>query len=70
MATQKIDKRFGTIAIEKGIITEEQLFEVLKIQISEELENKERRLIGQILFEKGYITPDEIDDVLIAMGIL
>lgn len=70
MTTQKIDKRFGTIAIEKGFITQEQLFEVLKTQVSEELEGKERRLVGQILYDKGHITTDQIDDVLVTMGIL
>ena len=70
MTTQKIDKRFGTIAVEKGFITKEELFEVIKIQISDELQNNERRLIGQILYDKGHITTDQIDDVLIAMGIL
>ena len=70
MTTQKIDKRFGTVAVEKGFITKEELFEVIKIQISNELQNNERRLIGQILYDKGHITTDQIDDVLIAMGIL
>lgn len=70
MTTQKIDKRFGTIAIEKGFITQEQLFEVLKIQVSDELEGNERRLVGQILYDKGHITTDQIDEVLISMGML
>lgn len=70
MTTQKIDKRFGTIAIEKGFITQEQLFEVLKIQVAEELEGDGRRLVGQILYDKGFITPDQIDEVLISMGML
>ena len=70
MTTQKIDKRFGTIAVEKGFITKEELFEVIKIQISDELQNNERRLVGQILYDKGHITTDQIDEVLIAMGIL
>ena len=70
MPMQKIDKRFGTVAIEKGFITREQLFEVLKIQISEELESNERRLVGQILIDKEYITIDQIDEVLISMRLL
>ena len=70
MTTQKTDKRFGTVAVEKGFITKEELFEVIKIQISDELKDNERRLIGQILYDKGYITTDQIDDVLISMGIL
>jgi hypothetical protein len=70
MTTQKIDKRFGTIAIEKGFITQEQLFEVLKIQVSEELAGNERCLVGQILFDKGHIRTEQIDEIPIAMGVL
>jgi hypothetical protein len=70
MSTQKIDNRFGVVAIEKGFITPEKLIEALKIQVQEELEGSERRLIGQILINKGQITTDQIDEVLIAMGLL
>jgi hypothetical protein len=58
------EKQFGIIAIEKGFITAENLIETLKIQIEEELENKTHRLIGEILLDKGYITPTQIQDVL------
>jgi hypothetical protein len=34
------------------------------------LEGNERRLVGQILYDKGHITPDQIDEVLISMGML
>ena len=70
MSTQKIDNRFGVVAIEKGFIISEQLIEALKIQVHEELEGSERRLIGQILIDEGQITTDQIDEVLIAMGLL
>ncbi|UCD90901.1 MAG: hypothetical protein JSW04_05605 [Desulfobacterales bacterium] len=70
MSTQKIDKRFGTIAIEKRFIAQEELLEALKIQIAEELAGNERRLIGQILIDNGHITVEQIDEVLIAMGLL
>ncbi|MBW1694904.1 MAG: hypothetical protein JRJ41_12315 [Deltaproteobacteria bacterium] len=70
MSTQKIDNRFGVVAIEKGFIASEQLIEALKIQVSEELEGSERCLIGKILIDKGEITTDQIDEVLIAMGLL
>ena len=58
------EKQFGIIAIEKGFITAENLIETLKIQVEEELENKTHRLIGEILLDKGYITPTQIQDVL------
>ncbi len=58
------EKQFGIIAIEKGFISAENLIETLKIQVEEELENKTHRLIGEILLDKGYITPTQIQDVL------
>ena len=58
------DKRFGVIAVEKGIITKDQLFEAMKIQTEENVEKKLHRLIGVILFELGHITQEQIEDIL------
>lgn len=69
MAEGKLDKRFGAVAIEKGFITLENLIEAMKIQIQENLEGSEHRLIGQILWEKGYIKNEQINEVLKSMGI-
>ena len=67
MSTHKIDKRFGTVAIQKGFIAVEQLLEVLKIQLAEELEGGYSRVTGEILLEKGYISTNQIDEVLMSM---
>ncbi|MEA1948684.1 MAG: hypothetical protein U9N83_15445 [Thermodesulfobacteriota bacterium] len=69
MPVKKLDKRFGTVAIEKGFVEPEHIFEAMKIQILEDLEGTEHRLIGQILWEKGYITTKQIDEVVKFMGI-
>lgn len=69
MAEGMLDKRFGAVAIDMGFITLEQLFEAMKIQITENLEGTEHRLIGQILWEKGYIKTEQINEVLKQMGI-
>jgi hypothetical protein len=45
------------------------MFEAMEIQIREDLEGSEHRLIGQILWEKGYITTEQIDEVVKSMGI-
>lgn len=58
------EKQFGIIAIEKGFITADNLIETLKIQVEEEIQSKTHRLIGEILLDKGYITPTQIQDVL------
>ncbi len=68
MTVEKLDKRFGVIAIEKEFITPEQLFEALKIQIIEEIENSKHQLIGEILRDKGYLTKSQVNEVLESMG--
>jgi hypothetical protein len=69
MSEGRLDKRFGAVAIENGFITLENLIEAIKIQVTENLESSEHRLIGQILWEKGYITTEQINEVIESMGI-
>lgn len=69
MSIERLDKRFGTIAIEKKFISLDHLVDALKIQVIEDLEGIQHRLIGQILLEKGYITNIQISEVLKYMGI-
>ena len=61
---EKIDNRFGVVAVKCGFITPEQLIEAIQIQVYEDLEGAKHRLIGEILREKGYITEFQIDDVI------
>ena len=56
--------RFGEIAIRKGIITENQLEEALEEQLYQYLTNNTRKLIGEILCEKGWMTQTQIVIVL------
>jgi hypothetical protein len=64
MSTQKIDNRFGVIAVKNGFISREQLFEALKIQLAENLKGAKHRLIGEILRVKEYITEAQLDKVV------
>ena len=64
-----LDKRFGAVAIDKGFITLENLIDAIKIQVIENLEGSDHRLIGQILWEKGYLTTEQINEVIESMGI-
>ena len=56
--------RFATIAVEKGFITAEQATAALTEQLDDDLAQKRHRLIGHILFEKTWITPNQIDMVV------
>jgi hypothetical protein len=65
----KVNKRFGTIAVELGIIGNRQLLAAMNIQIEDDLAGRKHRLIGQILIEGGIITKDQVKAVLAEMGI-
>lgn len=67
MGIKERDKRFGVAAVEKGFITLDQLFDAMKIQLTEEIEKREHRLIGTILFDMGILSPSQIDEVLDSM---
>jgi hypothetical protein len=61
---EHFEKRFGIIAIEKGFIKPDNLIDALKIQVKEDIEYKNHRLIGEILMESGYIKPSQIQEIL------
>ena len=65
---ESIRKRFGVIAIEKGFITAEQLIHAIEEQIRDEIAQERHRLIGEILCEKGYMTKEQGDEVLMELG--
>lgn len=68
MLEGKFVKRFGTVAVEKGFITPENLYEAVKIQILENLDSYDHRLIGQILLKLGHIDTEQIKEVLKTIG--
>ena len=67
MTIEVRDKRFGVIAVEKGFITKEQLFEALQIQVEEDLTGKPHTLIGLILVRLGYLSREQAEEVLLTM---
>ena len=65
MATEEPSaKRFGSIAIRKGFLTIDQFIEAMKVQVKEDMEKAEHRLIGEILEELGLMTASQIREVL------
>lgn len=59
--------RFGTIAIELGYLSREQLMQALDEQVDEDLTGRPHRVLGAICFDHAWMTPSEIDKVLNAM---
>lgn len=61
---ENYEKRFGVLAVEKGFITPDELFEALRVQVQDEIEKGTHRLIGEILLDRNSMTPAQIDEVL------
>lgn len=57
-------RRFGQIAVERGIITPQQLKEALAEQVDNDLAGKPHRVLGDILFDKGWMTARQVESVL------
>lgn len=64
MDEKKVDKTFGDVAMEKGFITEDQLEEALKIQTNEASSTGKRRPVGRILINEGFMTLQQVGEVL------
>ena len=60
-------RRFGFIAIEKGFIKVDQLYEALIKQRAQETGKTERRPLGMILKDMGYLSVSQIEEVLQAL---
>jgi len=56
--------RFGQIAVNMGYISESQLKEALCQQVDENLSGKKHRLLGTILFEKGWMSSDQVEEAM------
>jgi hypothetical protein len=57
-------RRFGFIAIEKGFIKADQLYEALIRQRAQETGRTERRPIGMILKDLGYLSVSQLNEIL------
>ena len=57
-------RRFAAIAVRKGFVTAEQARTALSEQLDDDLSNRPHKLVGTILFQKDWITLQQIDMVL------
>ena len=69
MSFHGLEKRFGITAVDKGLISADQLVEAMALQIREELAQRRHRPIGQILVELGYLDRRQVREVLMALGL-
>jgi hypothetical protein len=63
------DRRFGTVAVEMGFVTLDQVLTAMNIQVREDIETGEHRLLGMILVEMGFMKASQVKEVLLAMGV-
>lgn len=57
-------KFFGEVALEKKLVTTDQLYEALTLQARAKVEGRGEKLLGQVLLELGYLSEDQIRQVL------
>ena len=67
LISNKYCARFGQTAVEMGFVSEVRLKEALCCQIEEELSGRGHRLLGAVLFEKEWMTGDQIERVMTTM---
>ena len=61
-------KRFGTIAVDKGLISENQLIKALELQAKENVKEGKHRLLGQIFVDEELLTEAQVDEILETMS--
>ena len=57
-------QRFGAIAVRKGFVSFEEVKSAIGEQIDDDINGREHRLLGTILYDNGFITEHQIDMVL------
>ena len=61
---ESFEQRFGDIAVSKEFIKINQLVEAIRIQVEEECEGDDHRLLGDILISMGWLTPSQVNEIL------
>jgi len=56
--------RFGELAVKKGFVDSDKVKEAMSEQIDDDLNNRPHRLIGRILMDRGWMSPQQIEAVL------
>ena len=68
MGEEILAKRFGDIAIQKKFITKDILLEAMTVQIENQVEGADHKLIGAILVELGHMNEDQVNEVVETMS--
>ncbi len=69
MVAKSLDKRFATLAMEKGFINLDQFTEAMRIQATEDIAGVKHRRIGEILLEMEHISMAEVSEILTVLEV-
>jgi hypothetical protein len=59
--------RFGAIAVHKGFVTIDEVKAAIMEQVEDDLNGREHRILGIILHDRGLITENQIETVLLEL---
>ena len=62
--TKKYSPRFGQAAVEREYVSAKQVKEVIMEQLTDDLASRPHRPIGRIMLDKGWMTAQQIEEVL------
>ena len=65
--TGDLCRRFGAIAVQKGFVSVEQVKKAMADQIEDDMNGREHRLLGTILYDNGAISESQIEMVLVEL---
>jgi hypothetical protein len=56
--------RFAELAVKKGFVNSDKVKESLSEQLDDDLNDRPHRLIGRILMDQGWMSPQQVESVL------
>lgn len=59
--------QFGILSVEKSIITAGQLGKAVNVQMKEDLSGDKHRLLGEILVDMGFMTVEQVNELIKVM---
>jgi hypothetical protein len=65
--TGDLCRRFGAIAVQKGFVSVEEVKKAMADQIEDDMNGREHRLLGTILYDNGAISESQIEMVLVEL---
>lgn len=60
--------RVGSVGVERGLLTREQLVRALMVQSMDDSAHRPHRRLGTVCVEAGYLSPDEVQEILDAQA--